>query len=77
METRNVKIKINLTHGTSGYAGFEIHQVVISTEGRVNFREVDACEDGEWYTVTRWERNDGNIDMYSDILQEAAMNGLN
>lgn len=77
MTTRKVNIKTNLRHGSSGYGGFEIHSVVISTEGRINFREVNACEDGEWYTVTRWDREDGNIDKYSDIFEEAAINGLN
>jgi len=77
MTNKTVKIKINLRHGISGYAGFEIHSVVISTEGRTNFRDVNACEDGEWYTVTRWDREDGKTDMYSDIYEEAATNGLN
>jgi hypothetical protein len=77
MKTRTVKIKINLTHGSTGYAGFEIHSVVISTDGRINFRDVNACEDGEWYTVTRWDREDGKTDMYSDIYEEAAINRLN
>jgi len=77
MQTTKVKIKINLTHGSSGYAGFEIREVTISTEGRKNFRNESACEDGEWYSVTRWDREDGGIDKYSEVLREAETNGLN
>lgn len=77
MNTQKVKIKINNTYGSSGYAGFEICEVVISTEGRFNFRNQNACDDGEWYSVTRWDREDGTIDKYSDVLKEAEANGLN
>jgi len=77
MKIETVKIKINLTWGSSGYAGFEIHQVKINSEGRKNFHETSACEDGEWYTVTVWQREDGKVDKYADILKEAEANGLN
>jgi len=77
MNTKKVQIKINLTHGSSGYAGFEICEVVISTEGRKNFRNESACEDGEWYSATRWDREDGRIDKYNEVLKEAETNGLN
>ena len=78
MNTQIVKIKINKTSCYAGcYAGFEIVDVEINTEGRKNFRFENACEDGEWYTVSRWEREDGNIDKYTAIFEEAKTNGLN
>ncbi|MBY0292183.1 MAG: hypothetical protein K2W92_02710 [Alphaproteobacteria bacterium] len=77
MKTQSVKIKINKTFGNSGYAGFEIIDVVINAEGRKNFRETSACEDGYWYTVSVWQRADGTVDKYSAILEEAKTNGLN
>ena len=77
MNTTKVRIKINHTFGSSGYAGFEICEVTINTEGRKNFRNESACEDGEWYSVTRWDREDGGIDKYSEVLKEAETNGLN
>ena len=79
MKTEIVKIKVNNTCNTykDGYHGFSIYEVEISAEGRRNFRTQNAYEDGESYTVSRWEREDGKIDKYTSILEEAKTNGLN
>lgn len=29
------------------------------------------CEDGEWFTVDRWENPCGHIDKYGDCIREA------
>ncbi|WP_423198014.1 hypothetical protein [Cupriavidus sp. H19C3] len=79
MKTEIVKIKV-YNHDIiypDAYTGFSIYEVEISAEGRKNFRFENACEDGEWYTVSRWEREDGKIDKYTSILEEAKTNGLN
>lgn len=79
MKTEIVKIKVENKHSiyVDSYVGFSIYEVEISAEGRKNFRFENACEDGEWYTVSRWEREDGKIDKYTAILEEAKRNGLN
>lgn len=30
-----------------------------------------VCEDGEWYTVSRWENACGHADPYSTVIREA------
>ncbi len=79
MKTEIVKIKVDNSNNNhpNGYHGFSIYEVEISSEGRKNFRFQNGCEDGEFYTVSRWEREDGKIDKYTSILEEAKTNGLN
>lgn len=28
------------------------------------------CEDGDWFTVTRWDNPCGHLDKYADVLKE-------
>ena len=71
MKTRKVSIKINSNYD------FEIYDVIITTQGRSNFQEQRFCEEGEWFTVTTWTRDDGKIDSYRSVFIEAQQNGLN
>jgi hypothetical protein len=31
------------------------------------------CEDGEWFSVDRWDNPCGHVDYYGDVLREAAI----
>ena len=38
---------------------------------RGEVRTERACEDGQWYDVSRWENPCGHLDLYADVLREA------
>lgn len=52
-------------------------EVNIDFSNRLNLTSHNFKEDGVWYNVNNWDRKDGKIDKYNDILIEAINNGLN
>lgn len=49
----------------------------IDFENRKDLENYQHYEDGRYYNVSKWSRQDGKIDNYIDILGEALNNGLN
>lgn len=51
--------------------------VRIAFQARHKLRKTHFYECGVRYTCHTWERLDGEIDYYPEVLEEAASNGLN
>lgn len=49
----------------------------IDFTGRCNLRYQTQYDDGYVFRTSVWDREDGKIDSYSDIIKEALRNGLN
>ncbi|WP_406168989.1 hypothetical protein [Streptomyces sp. NBC_00996] len=61
------------------YVGVTIRTVTVPAvcpvcggpRGVDSLRSEQLPEDGEWYTVSRWENPCGHVDLYADVLREA------
>ena len=54
-----------------------LREITLNWQGRGKVSSMRQHQDGEWYSVDTWERDDGSIDKYSEVITEAENNGLN
>lgn len=72
MNVKTVKVLVRFPEGD-----VEVVPVVVDFSERTNLKNTKSWEDGSWKFYNTWERLDGKVDSYYDIVKEGVSNGLN
>jgi DNA-binding NarL/FixJ family response regulator len=79
MTTKTMTVRVCDRGEGREYVGVTVRAVTIPVvcpkcggpRGVDTVRTQRFCEDGEWYSVDRWDNPCGHVDMYADVLCEA------
>lgn len=55
----------------------EVVEVNLDFSERCNLKNTKSWEDGSWRFYNSWDRKDGKIDTYYNVIKEAVENGMN
>lgn len=64
-------------HWGNGQGFVALEKITLDWTGRSEPRWHNECDYGDWYRVNTWNRDDGVIDYYEHVIEEAKQNGLN